>query len=148
MWYTHITFGLFLGLLSLRFVSPAFPALYLFLVSLAALLPDVDHPHSLINKKITLTRWASHLFTHRGFFHSIFPAILLYILVIPLNRDVAIALSLGYLSHILIDGSTKKGVNLLHPVAALRIQGFIETGGIAEWAVFGTLCAGIAFFFL
>ena len=143
MWYTHSTFGLFLGLLSLRFIPQSHPLLYLFLVSLAALLPDVDHPHSFINQRIAPTRFISHFLTHRGFFHSIFPVILLYLFIVPLRKDVALALSLGYLSHILIDGCTKSGVNLLHPVATLRMQGFMETGSLAELVVFGVLLVGV-----
>ena len=143
MWFTHLVFGLFLGLLSLRFVSPASPWLFVFLASLAALFPDVDHPHSLINKKFALTRWASHLLTHRGFFHSLFPVILLYLLVVPFSKDIAFALSLGYLSHVFIDGFTKMGVNLLYPFTSLRLQGFIETGSVAEWLVFGIVVVGI-----
>lgn len=143
MWFTHITFGLFLGLLSLRFVSPGVLWLYLSLVCLAALLPDIDHPHSLINKKIILTRWASHLFKHRGFFHSVFPVFILYLVLYPISSVSAVAISLGYLSHIVIDGLTRSGVNLLYPLATLRVQGFMETGSVGEWVVFGIVLVGI-----
>src|SRR3989344_6422718 len=143
MWYTHIIFGLLLGLVSLRFIPQSHPLLYLFFVSVAALLPDIDHPHSFINQRIAPTRFVSHFLTHRGFFHSLFPVFLLYLFVVPLHKDVALALSLGYLSHILIDGCTKSGVNLFHPLGTLRLQGFIETGSLAELVVFGFLLVGV-----
>jgi len=136
MWFTHVAFGLFLGLLSLRFISVPYPQLYVFIAAVAALLPDIDHPNSVINKKFTLTRWASHLFKHRGFFHSVFPVVLLYLVIAPLHHMVAAAVCLGYLSHLVADGFTKMGVNLLYPLITLRIQGPLETGKAYEWLIF------------
>lgn len=140
MWFTHVIFGLFISVISLRFFSTSWPEAYIFLVCIGSLLPDIDSPNSIINRKLKITRWASHMLTHRGFFHSIFPVIMIYVLLASVGWTTsAIALSLGYMSHIAIDALTVKGINIIHPIKSLRISGFIETGSIGEWIIFGLI---------
>lgn len=90
---------------------------------LTALLPDIDHPKSVLGQRL---RWLSapiaRLFGHRGFTHS-FLAIAAGVFFIqtrlppnwPIPTDVYHAMIVGYLSHILADMLTPSGVPLLWP---------------------------------
>ncbi|MER2046097.1 MAG: metal-dependent hydrolase [Pantoea agglomerans] len=90
---------------------------------LTCLLPDIDHPKSLLGQRL---RWLSHpiarAFGHRGFTHSLLAiAAGLWLFQINLPRsspippDVLQGLTLGYLSHIVADMLTPAGVPLLWP---------------------------------
>ncbi|KGA34197.1 metal-dependent hydrolase [Pectobacterium brasiliense] len=90
---------------------------------LTALLPDIDHPKSVLGQRL---KWLSspiaRLFGHRGFTHS-FLAIAAGIFFIqtrlppdwPIPTDAYHAMIVGYLSHILADMLTPSGVPLLWP---------------------------------
>ncbi|ADO09320.1 Inner membrane protein ydjM precursor [Pantoea vagans C9-1] len=90
---------------------------------LTCLLPDIDHPKSLLGQRL---RWLSHpiarAFGHRGFTHSLLAvAAGLWLFQInlpqssPIPADVLQGLTLGYLSHIVADMLTPAGVPLLWP---------------------------------
>ena len=108
------------------------------LVVFGSLLPDVDHENSKINRMLPITRWVPKFFRHRGFFHSIFPAVILYFAFHYFRLDIiGIPLAVGYISHLASDCITKMGCNLLHPISNFRIQGFIETNGAMELITLG-----------
>ena len=106
----------------------------------------MDCPNSKFNQKVKITKIIGYLFKHRGIFHSIFLAILLPgIIWLVIGPLYGVALFIGYMSHLLIDGLTLAGVNFLHPLTTLRIHGFIKTGGFLEKAVFVLIVVGIGF---
>ncbi|MGL4857399.1 MAG: metal-dependent hydrolase [Plesiomonas sp.] len=89
-----------------------------------ALLPDIDHPRSVLGQKL---RWISipisKIFGHRGFTHSLLAvAIGLWCLLhkwptsIPIPPGVIDALVIGYMSHLLGDALTPAGIPLFWPV--------------------------------
>ena len=136
---THMAFGLLAGLL---FFSVFKQKWYFFipLAVLGSLLPDVDHENSKINRTIPVTRWVPMFFRHRGFFHSIFPIVLIYFGFRYVGLDfVGIPIVIGYSSHLFSDALTKLGCNLLHPVSTMRVQGFIDTGGSIELITLGVV---------
>lgn len=134
---THLAFGVLAGLLFLPFYSHNI-ILYFGLVLVGALLPDIDHEGSKINSIFPVTRWVGRLFKHRGFFHTIFPPLIIFgaLAFFTTWSYIGIALGVGYLSHLFSDGLTKMGVNLLHPVTNLSFSGFIETGKVGEHITF------------
>lgn len=90
---------------------------------LTCLLPDIDHPKSVLGQRLN---WLSHpiarTFGHRGFTHSLLAiAVSLWLcqLNVPadgvLPADVLQGMALGYLSHIVADMLTPAGVPLLWP---------------------------------
>ena len=135
-----MVFGFLAGLLFLPVFGIGHKIMFVALATFASLLPDIDHEGAKINRIFPITRWASRFFTHRGFFHSVFPAAGLYGIFwyVGLNW-VGTALAVGYLSHLFSDSLTKMGVNLLHPVTTFRIQGFIVTGGVWELVTLGVV---------
>lgn len=90
---------------------------------LTCLLPDIDHPRSVLGQRL---KWLSHpiarAFGHRGFTHSLLAvAAGLWLFQInvpadwPVPADVLQGMTLGYLSHIVADMLTPAGVPLLWP---------------------------------
>ena len=94
---------------------------------LGALLPDIDHPGSKIGKALYPIAWVvNKLFGHRGATHSLLALFLTSVLfVLPslmltgfagfMYTQFAIGVSVGFLSHLILDMSTKSGVPLLYP---------------------------------
>lgn len=75
------------------------------LAGFGGLLCDIDCPTSLLGQKV---RFLSNVFEHRSFTHSL----LFALICLPLN----VWLSLGVLTHIILDMMTPSGVRLLFPL--------------------------------
>ncbi len=134
---THVAFGVLAGLLTIKYGTVSNQLLFIALVIIGAFLPDVDHPESKINNTLKLTKAIPFFFSHRGFFHSIFAALLVFgALWYWLGFIYGFGLFVGYLSHLLSDALTVSGINFLHPVARFRIRGPVQTGTIVETIIF------------
>ena len=144
-----MAFGLLFGVLSLSFVNPGNKYVFLGIVVFSALLPDLDHPQSKLGRKVFFSKIFNVLFGHRGFFHAIWIPIGLWILLsLGFGFRYGAAIFVGYFSHLFSDGLTKNGINMIHPLKQLRLQGFITTGGLVEHLVFFfVLILAIALFF-
>ena len=143
---THLAFGFFSGLVLMNFINIGNKYLLFVFLLLGTLLPDIDTPNSKISRKIPVIPRILSLFAkHRGIFHSVFLALGFAAIVWIFNETYGLALFAGYLSHLLIDGFTKQGVNLLHPISQLRIAGPIQTGKIWELVLFVVIIVGIVF---
>lgn len=134
MWHTHFAFGFLFGLLSLPFVSQGNIYIFFVFVLLGALLPDIDKPESKVGSKFGIfSKTIEKIFGHRGIVHTIWGMLVFCGLFwYFINKTYGTALFLGFFSHLLIDGFTKRGINFLHPVAKLHLSGFVETGSAAE----------------
>jgi inner membrane protein len=98
---------------------------------LAARLPDID-----INLPIR----------HRGLTHSVLlTALLAFMAVYFLPRNIALGGIVGYISHIIADMATVQGVGLLWPMPwRIKFPGaFIRTGGVFESLVSLGVLVGI-----
>ncbi|HLC98571.1 MAG TPA: metal-dependent hydrolase [Candidatus Nanoarchaeia archaeon] len=135
MFRTHIAVGFLIGLFLLQILNPVNQILFIFLMLLGAALPDIDHPESKIGSKIKVVGF---LFEHRGFFHSLFAVLLLYLLLLHYIDSASVgvyifAITAGYLSHVVTDSITKEGIMPFHPISKFRVSGFIKTGRITEY---------------
>jgi inner membrane protein len=143
---THLVFGILSASLLATFVHVDDLPLFFVLTAIGALLPDIDHEGSTINKILPVTRFIAPLFTHRGFFHSVFPILALYFFFgwagYPL---VGLYLGFGYFSHLVSDSFTKLGVNFLHPLTRIRARGFIEVGTFQESIFFAVTFGAILY---
>ena len=135
---THLAFGFLLGLVLMPFLPVGNKYVYFVIVLLAALLPDIDSPTSKASRKLGIVGKVTRIFTkHRGIFHSLWiPVVLSLGLWYFVGEIYAVALFVGYGSHLLIDGFTKAGINFLHTFSTLRLQGFVETGSFLESCIF------------
>ncbi|MDD5133203.1 MAG: metal-dependent hydrolase [Candidatus Nanoarchaeia archaeon] len=136
MFYTHLAFGLLCSLLSLKYL-PGISNKYIFilLVCLISIVPDIDEAGSKLGKKLW---FIAKLFSHRGFLHSIYPPILLFLLFNYVFHSslIAFAILIGYFSHLILDALTVSGINFLNPILTFRVSGFIKTGSIFEILLF------------
>ena len=141
---THLLFSLLIGTLVFQYFDFN-PYLFVALVVIGGMIPDIDKGSSKINNMLKVTKPISFVTRHRGFFHSLLFGVLIAAIVISyFNKPAGIALLIGFLSHILIDGLNHAGVNLIHPLQKLHISGPIETGSLSEHII--TII--IAIFFL
>jgi len=112
------------------------------MVMLGALLPDIDSENSIIGRKI---KAAAKLLSHRGFTHSlagmlVFVALIQAALLAAGIQTSIAAFMYGYLSHLMIDAITVKGIEPFYPLK-IRVNGPIETDSIYEKLIFTMLLA-------
>ncbi len=111
--------------------------------ALAALLPDIDHPNGSIRQKMGfLGHIGLFWLSHRGITHT-----LLALAVVELSAfyflpyALALAVALGYLSHLVADMVTRNGLPILWPLYRRHLHLLprplrISTGGIIETMIF------------
>jgi inner membrane protein len=125
---SHALIGAAAGVATAK-ASGAPPALSGLLTGLAALLPDLDHPHSLVGRM--LPRWWHRLTPgHRGPTHSLVWCVGVALLAWggqslaagqPAEPLLATTLAVGTFSHVLADGLTVTGVPLWWPWRRRRL---------------------------
>ena len=133
--YTHVTFAILCDVFFFDYFSVTNKVLFLIVVIIGSLLPDIDHPKSILGRYFKVFNW---MFQHRGFFHSVFFLVLvgLFFYLIFGSWIYTYALLLGFVSHLVIDMFTKQGIMFLNPVSKFRIKGFIKTGSGFENLLF------------
>jgi inner membrane protein len=146
LWKTHLAFGFLAGLALMPFFNKTHFLIYFGLVLFGALLPDIDNPESKVGRHAKVV---GKIFRHRGVIHTLWlAAIICGVIWYFIGSPFGIALLIGYVSHLFIDGFTKQGTNFLHPIAKLHLSGFIETGKLGEFVVFFLCIVGCAIFLL
>lgn len=155
---THIIIGLSYGIALIpsatqNGVTPGQLGFVMCGLVVGSLLPDIDHPHSLISQQLPLVgKVISKLTRHRGIFHSILGVVIMFAWTQWLSISIADGLSavgiqqadhatrnlntglmLGYILHIFADLLTISGVRLFYPLKRnIKIPVF-KTGGVMEW---------------
>lgn len=117
-------------------------------LTIGSLLPDIDHPQSIISRQIPLIGMIiSKLTRHRGLFHSLLGVGLMFLLlIVPTGMVVqatgtrlayfgAAGLMIGYILHIVADMLTVGGVKLFYPWQRKIAIGLFTTGGLREAAL-------------
>jgi inner membrane protein len=140
---THLALAFLIAILYLSFSKNINQYIFFPIVLFFSLLPDMDHSKSYISRKFPIISAPIHFFfKHRGFFHSIFPALVLFIIFYYfIYTSLAFGILIGYLAHLIGDSMTKQGVNFLNPFSTLVLRGPIETGSFTEFIVFIALVA-------
>lgn len=104
---------------------------YITILVLSALMPDIDHPKSFINRKLEVTKPIGLIVSHRGILHTLWFALIYGIGFAYFFPGYALPAMIGYGIHIAGDVLTKEGISILRPFPP-KIHGFIRTGGITE----------------
>lgn len=130
-------------------------------IVIGSLLPDLDHPTSVISQQIPLVGGIiSRLTRHRGLLHSVLGVVLLVFILGSLLGTVANILTstgvrqaemitqyflaglvIGYILHIVADLLTVNGVRLLYPLRWKIRIGMFRTNGMSEMILRGILTA-------
>ncbi len=128
---THLLVGLFFALL---FLPTEDKFIFLTIVLISSIIPDIDSRFSKIGKKKTF-RILQFFVKHRGIVHS-FTFLLIVSLVFWFTYpNFILPFFLGYGSHLLIDGLTRQGIRPFYPFK-FKIKGIIRTGRRFETLVF------------
>ena len=137
MYRTHLLFGLFLALVFLPLVINKL--VFVPIVLLCSLLPDIDCTQSLLGK-YKIFRPLQWFVKHRTFFHSMSLSIIVALIFAFYIPVLALPFFLGYSGHLFADAITIEGIRPWWPYKN-EIKGKIRTGGKIETIVFYVLVA-------
>ncbi len=137
LFHTHLLFGLFFFIVFRIFFSGGNEVLFLALVLLGSVLPDLDQNRSKIH------RWSGligiivgYFVKHRGILHSVFFMFFSFAVAsFFFGSYYGFGLLLGVTAHLVGDGLTPAGIKLFYPISKMRIKGPIKVGSIGEWLV-------------
>lgn len=134
---THLVFGFLCGLIAYDYLGLSQWWFFIF-VLIGAGIPDVDEPESRWGRKLGfLSEVINFIFRHRGVFHSVFlGGAVGYVLGVFFNKMMGVGFFVGFVSHLIGDGFTLKGINFIYPFKQLRLSGFIRTGSKLESILF------------
>lgn len=127
--------------------------------TVGSLLPDIDHPTSTLGRKVFLKPISlviNKVFGHRTITHSLITtAILSFLLLFTtyffegvfhyIYSNLIIGICVGYISHLLLDSFTVKGIPLYYPFSSKSYKLFsFKTGKDEELvAILITLLTGL-----
>ena len=104
MYYTHLTFGLLVSLLSLTIFEIQNKILFIIITIFFSIFPDIDETHSKLGRKYKITsKLINFFFGHRGFIHTVYIPLLLFIIFNFINYEIGFAILVGYFSHLFLD---------------------------------------------
>lgn len=133
MYYTHFAFGVLIVLLSLDLFDIQNKLLFVLITLFFSVFPDIDNTKSKIGKENKLiSRIINFIFGHRGFFHSVYIPLILFFVFYNLNKEIGVAVLVGYFSHLFMDALTKNGIKPFYPLINRKINGFFKTNSISE----------------
>ncbi|WP_242862365.1 metal-dependent hydrolase [Clostridium massiliamazoniense] len=85
-------------------------------VAVGCLLPDIDTPGSFLGRRVKqLSLLISSFTEHRRIVHSFVPIVMLLVAAILFKSIFILAISLGFLLHLVEDGFSKSGIRWLQP---------------------------------
>lgn len=139
---THLSFSAFILSIILFSYEVKQPLLFYIVFMIGTLLPDIDEKNSAFGY---IFRPFSFFFEHRGFLHSVLPAIAIGVLVaIFLNVEIGFAAFFGYLMHLMLDMLNHMGVALFYPFSRFRVKGIIKSGGMFDLLIMLFSIAGFS----
>jgi len=137
---THILTGVLVGLLLGQDSQPLETIAMAGAAGIGALLPDIDHPYSIVGRRSGLAGGALRLAVgHRGALHSGLVAAIMFGAALAISgqyQSLALASAAGYASHIVLDALTIQGVPLLWPSRRRFRLLALRTGGMVERVIF------------
>jgi len=132
LFYTHLLAGLFSALLFLNYSENKL--IFIIVTMFFSIFADIDSYNSKIGKY-----WFSRVLTafssHRGIFHSLFFVFSFYLLFRIYLPIIALPFLIGYLTHLVLDTVTVRGLRLFYPLK-IRFHGFIKVGKFFEVVFF------------
>lgn len=134
---THFLFGFLVGLYIIDFLKIKNQILFMVVLLFFSTFPDIDESSSRVSKKLKPFSYLAALLGHRNILHTIYFPIAIALTLFILNlKLLSYAVLIGYLLHLFLDITTKKGLALLYPLTKKRIKGFIKVGSLIENLIF------------
>ena len=146
MYKTHAAFGFLAGLLAMNYFNVN-RYIFLSMAVFGSLFVDIDDAGSYFGNKIRpVSSMIKFLFKHRGVFHSVFMALLIFTGFWYFGMiGYGYGFFIGYLSHLVADGLTLDGVRIFYPFSKFAVRGFFRTGGIFESIFFALVLVAIGY---
>ena len=141
---THLAIGLTVALYFLPFVTHK--ALFIPIILIASVLPDIDTINSNIGKK-KIFRPVQYFLKHRGPLHSYTVLIILSTLLAYFYPSFALPFFLGYSLHLFADSFTVGGIRPFWPFK-FNTSGIVKTGGVVDKSLFYTFAIINVFLFI
>jgi len=137
---THLSFAL-----ALYFVIPPNPVINPVVIGTASLLPDIDHPYSLISKTL-----GYHIpLKHREAMHSPFILLIISGILYLTAPSFIPAVLLGFGSHLFLDMFNPTGIPILIPFTHKKFRiARIYSGSFIDDILFFVFSFITAYFFL
>ena len=134
---THLLLGMLFFLIFKNMFSGGNEIIFFLLMLLGSILPDIDERDSTINQWTGIFgRIISFFFKHRGIFHSLFLALLLFFSIsVYWSTYYATALLLGYIAHLVGDSFSPSGIQMFYPFSQFKFKGPMKVGGFMEWVI-------------
>jgi len=126
---THLIFA-FLVLLLMSFIL-SFPIYMSLFAFVGVLIPDFDTKTRKYHRKVLHNIWVLIILLGLGFFIGIF------------DRIGAIIFSIGFLSHLIADSLTHRGIMPLWPIKKPKFNGPLRTGKLGEYLLIIVLLVSI-----
>jgi len=126
---THLIFG-FLVLLMFSFIL-SFPLHLSLFAFVGILIPDIDIKIRKLHRKALHNLWSLVILLFLGFVLGLF------------DRLSAMVFSIGFLSHLIGDSFTHRGIMPLWPIKRPKFNGPLRTGRIEEYLLILVLLMGI-----
>jgi len=119
---SHFILG-FLVLVVFGFILdfPLYMAIFAFI---GVLIPDLDVKPRKYHRKLFHNIWILILMLFIGFTSGII-----------FNREAGIVFSIGFLSHLIGDALTHRGIMPLWPIKKPKFNGPVKTGGLGEYLI-------------
>ena len=134
---THLMFAILFIILFVQHVQH--PFIFVGMVLLATILPDLDNGFSTAGRNIFMRPLQFLFFVkHRGMTHSFTFGVLVAVILAIFWPVASLGFFLGYSVHLICDSFTREGVQPFWPFKA-RSFGFIRTGGRVEESLFFSL---------
>lgn len=128
---THLIFAVLLFLLLNGFFS--LPLSFAVFAAIGALMPDIDLFTMVMHRKLLHNLWVLAGTALAGLYFGI------------MDNSTAIAFSIGFVSHLIADALTPKGIMPLWPLGLPHIKGPVRTGSFMEWVIAIVLLIAIGY---
>lgn len=132
LFWTHLIVGIFGILLFIHRYENWLGFLVLGIIGSVFL--DIDSYNSKLGKKF-LSRVFTSFTKHRGFIHSFFFVVLIYLILYYFFGSISTGFLIGGIIHLIIDSFTIQGVKLFFPFK-YKFRSFVKSGGFFEIIIF------------
>lgn len=132
IWKTHLAIGLAVAIYFSAYVTE--PWIFIPVVLIATLLPDVDSSFSYLGKKAIFRpfQWTTK---HRGIMHSYTFCIFVSFFISFFYPVIALPFFVGYSFHLIADSFTSQGIKPFWPLKFVS-KGPVKVGGKIDRTIF------------
>lgn len=136
-YFTHIFLNLSIYIFFARVLKFRVDLIAIAVITIYALLPDIDHPYFKLGRKMGITSYIIYkVFGHRGVFHSVLFSFILSSPFLLLQNDIYFWFAFwSYNMHLAADILTISKIPIFYPFKKRVSLGYIKTGSSLEYFI-------------